>query len=266
MDRDYIGVIKKKLDDVYRNASNTGSPARGEKAEREHRIAFLILLNDLDISSSHMDRLVKDLLRQPSISQHYTDDEYESISTAMSSLSSLVPKFRSTLRTGVEQLFNQLMRPKLRTLISDVYKDVTYVLDDDDYSAAEYQDVVRKRFVKSWESLTDGYKDIFTEGNYRLIFGLALDVVLRPWERFIMSLKFSELGAIRFDRDLRSVTTYLSSHTAFGDIREKFTRLQQISTLLNLDNEEDVDEFYSGSGITWVLSSQEARAVATLKL
>lgn len=42
MDRDYIGVIKKKLDDVDRNASNTGSPARGEKAEREHRLAFLV--------------------------------------------------------------------------------------------------------------------------------------------------------------------------------------------------------------------------------
>jgi len=163
-------------------------------------------------------------------------------------------------------LFNQLMRPKLRTLIPDVYKDVSYVLDDEEYSAAEYQDVVRKRFIKSWESLTDGYKDIFTEGNYRLIFGLALDVLLRPWERFIMSLKFSELGAIRFDRDLRSVTTYLSSQTAFGDVREKFTRLQQISTLLNLDSEEDVDEFYGGSGITWVLSSQDARAVASLKL
>jgi len=50
------------------------------------------------------------------------------------------------------------MRPKLRTLIPDVYKDVSYVLDDEEYSAAEYQDVVRKRFIKSWESLTDGYK------------------------------------------------------------------------------------------------------------
>lgn len=50
------------------------------------------------------------------------------------------------------------MRPKLRTLIPDVYKDVSYVLDDDSYSAAEYQDVVRKRFIKAWESLADGYK------------------------------------------------------------------------------------------------------------
>lgn len=55
-------------------------------------------------------------------------------------------------------MFNQLMRPKLRTLIPDIYKDVSYVLDDDSYSAADYQDTVRKRFVKTWESLLDGYK------------------------------------------------------------------------------------------------------------
>lgn len=50
------------------------------------------------------------------------------------------------------------MRPRLRTLIPDVYKDVSYVLDEDGYANAEYQDVVRKRFMKVWEGLTDGYK------------------------------------------------------------------------------------------------------------
>lgn len=45
-----------------------------------------------------------------------------------------------------------------------------------------------------------------------------------------------QLGAIRFDRDLRAVMAYLSSQTVFGDIREKFIRLQQIATVLNLDS------------------------------
>ena len=69
-------------------------------------------------------------------------------------------------------------------------------------------------------------------------------------------------------------------------MRDKFVRLQQISTLLNLDQvcvlcflfrqerakdfvceqEEDVDEFYNGSGITWKLSEQEARTIAGLRL
>lgn len=101
---------------------------------------------------------------------------------------------------------------------------------------------------------TDG-QDAFTESNYRLFFGLALDVLVRPWEKFVVSLKYSEvrachspvevfsnltsipqLGAIRFDHDLRAVVAYLSSQTVFGDVREKFVRLQQIGTLLNLDS------------------------------
>jgi conserved oligomeric Golgi complex subunit 4 len=41
---------------------------------------------------------------------------------------------------------------------------------------------------------------------------------------------------MRFDRDLRSITAHLFAQIPFGDVREKFVRLQQISTILNLDN------------------------------
>jgi len=58
--------------------------------------------------------------------------------------------------------------------------------------------------------------------------------------------------------------------------------MQQISTLLNLDSvrvvnltagfvlilwkDEDVDEFYNGSGISWKIGPHEARAIASLKI
>ncbi|KZT09882.1 COG4-domain-containing protein [Laetiporus sulphureus 93-53] len=266
MDHAYVAVIKKKLDDVYRTGGAAGAGSKGEKAERENRQAFIILLNDLDISSSHMERLVKELNTSALVTQYYLETEAESVKRSLSSFLHLVPRFRSALRAGVEQLFNQLMRPRLRTFIPDVYKDVSYVLDEGGYSAAEYNDVVRKRFAKSWENLVDGYKELFTETNYRLFIGLALDVLVRPWERFVVTLKYSELGAVRFDQDLRSITSYLSSQTAFGDVREKFVRLQQISILLNLDSEEDIGEFYNESGITWQLGEQEARMIAGLRI
>jgi hypothetical protein len=96
-------------------------------------------------------------------------------------------------------------------------------------------------------------QDVLSENNYRLFTGLVLDVLLKPWEKYVMSMKYTEvrggkireilfhngtcqLGAVRFDRDLRAVMAYLTSQTVFGDIREKFVRLQQISTLLNLDS------------------------------
>ncbi|KAF8061445.1 COG4 transport protein-domain-containing protein [Lyophyllum atratum] len=192
MEQDYIGIIKKKLEDVYRNAGVSG-PARGEKVDRDNRVAFIIMLNDLDISSSHLDRLMRDLGGNQTINQHFTEEHQPLIKNHLTAFSNLAPKLRSTLRLGIEQMFNQLMRPKLRTLIPDVYKDVSYLLDDDAYSAAEYQDAVRKRFIKAWENLVDGYKETFTENNYRLFFGLTLDVVLRPWEKFILTLKFTEV-------------------------------------------------------------------------
>ncbi|KAG2747471.1 COG4-domain-containing protein [Suillus brevipes Sb2] len=266
MDHDYAGGIKRKLDDVYRTAANTGGGGRGEKSERECRTSFIILLNDLDLSSSHMEQLTKDLLGHQTITQLFLDAEQPHVKRVISSLTGSVAKFRSALKAGVEQLFNQLMRPKLRTLIPDVLKDVSYILDEDSYNAAEQHDIVRKRFIKTWEGLVDGYKDAFTDNNYRTLFGLALDVVARPWEKYILTLHFSELGAVRFDRDLRSIMAYLSSQTIFGDIREKFVRLQQISSLLNLDNEEDVDGFYSGSGISWTFSLQDAKNVVALKV
>ncbi|KAL0947222.1 hypothetical protein HGRIS_013339 [Hohenbuehelia grisea] len=265
MESDYAGGIKKKLDDVYRS-STSGSAVRGERAETENRVSFITHLNDLDISSSHVERLTQDLINSSSSNQYFSEDELPALKTALTSMAGVAAKFNSILRLGVEQLFNQLMRPKLRTFLTDIYKEVSYVLDDDSYAAAEYQDVVRKKFIKSWENCMEVYRETFTEHNYRIIFGLVLDVLLRPWEKLVTNMQYSELGAIRFDRDLRSIIAYLASQTAFGDAREKFTRLQQISTLLNLDSEEDVEEFYNGSGITWKLTTQEAKAIAGLKI
>ncbi len=44
MERDYVGVIKKKLDDVYRVAG-AGGTGKGDKVERENRLAFIVRLH-----------------------------------------------------------------------------------------------------------------------------------------------------------------------------------------------------------------------------
>ncbi|KIM48961.1 hypothetical protein M413DRAFT_59758 [Hebeloma cylindrosporum] len=266
IDRDYIGVLKRKLDDVYKPSGPPPSNVRPERVERDNRATFITLLNDLDISTSHLERLLHDLVESPLITQYFLEEEQGIVKDRILTLTSLTVRLKSTLRSGLEQLFNQLLRPKFRNFIPDIYKDISYVLDEDGYSTADYQDLARKRFIKAWEILVDGYKDALSEGNYRLFIGLALDVLLRPWEKFVMGVKYTELGAVRFDRDLRAIITYLASQTTSGVIREKFLRMQQISTLLNLDSDEDVDEFYNGSGISWKIGPHEARAIASLKV
>lgn len=71
--------------------------------------------------------------------------------------------FRAYIRdeypqNGLEQLFNQLTRPRLRGLLDDCYKDLSYNLDEESFAEAEEVDLVRKRFARAWEGLLDGYR------------------------------------------------------------------------------------------------------------
>ncbi|EJD53432.1 COG4-domain-containing protein [Auricularia subglabra TFB-10046 SS5] len=263
LQRDFVAVLRRKMDDLYRPGV---AGARSEKGERDARTAFVIHLNDLDLAASHLERLKDEFVASPAIDQHFVDGDIDGVKASVKSLGGETTALRSVLKAGVEQLFNQVVRPRLRMLWPDIYKDVTYVLDDDAYSEAEQKDLVRTRFVRAWESTADVFRDAFTEENYRLFFTFIVDMIVRPWERYIFGLRFTELGAIRFDQDLRFITSFLSNQVSFGAVRERFQRLQQISTLLNLDKEEDLDEFYNGSGITWRLSIAEARSVVALRL
>jgi len=42
LERDYIGVIKRKMEDVYRNSGPTSSSARPDRVEKENRVAFIV--------------------------------------------------------------------------------------------------------------------------------------------------------------------------------------------------------------------------------
>ncbi|KAL7411046.1 COG4 transport protein-domain-containing protein [Mrakia frigida] len=278
MERDYIGGIKRKMDGVYAGVRSAGAQnavgggagggkgAEAERLEREMRGSFVIYANDLDVSAEHVERLVQEVLGSDAVTQSFLDEEVDAARDAIKSLESLAGKCRTILKTGTDQLFNQLVRPRLRPFLDDCYKGVTYTLDEEAYAEAEFQDIVRKRFVRGWDALVEGYRASFTDTNYNVFFATSVEVLVRPWEKMIFGMKFTELGALRFDRDLRSIANFLSSQTAFGGSREKFIRLQQISTVLNLGSDEDAKEFWGQSGIPWRLSRSEYDSVAALRI
>lgn len=81
-------------------------------------------------------------------------------------------------------------------------------------------------------------------------------------------MRFTELGAMRYDRDLRSVASFLSNQTSFGIslINESFIRLRQISMLLGLnEKEDDLKDFLVSDEITWRLTMVEIKAVLAQK-
>ncbi|OWZ50483.1 hypothetical protein J010_06383 [Cryptococcus neoformans] len=254
IEKDYTDVIRRKMDNVHSLAGG-GDRTERERREKDQREAFSIYLNDLDVSANYMERLIDETLQR--LPQVFIEPEMIKVQDELEGFKDIGNRFRSVCKAGLEQLFNQLTRPRLRPILDDAYRDVNYLLDDDTFQEAEEMDLVRKRFVKSWDNLVLGYRESFTEHNFQTFFSLAVEVLVRHWEKMILSMRFTELGAIRYERDIRSVANYLSAQTSFGGAREKFTRLQQIGTILNLDVEEDPQEFYSNSGVPWRISKVE---------
>lgn len=118
-----------------------------------------VYLNNLDTAASYTSRLLAELLASDALpSSFFLFTELDRARTSLSLLRNSEEKFRAVLKSGLDHLFNQLVRPKLRPLLSEVYKDVSYKLDEDAYNEAEYRDDVRKRFVKAWETLLSGYR------------------------------------------------------------------------------------------------------------
>ncbi|KAJ7506247.1 hypothetical protein B0H11DRAFT_2331996 [Mycena galericulata] len=144
----------------------------------------------------------------------------------------MVAKCRSALRSRIQQLFNQLMRPKLRNLITDMYKDVFDILNDDSYSAAEY------------------LGDTYTESKSRLFFSLALDFLLRP------------RSTVKVPLLIHVSTSHNDVSVVSDDLRRRAKKIPAVAGAVDdTQDNEDVDEFYNGSGMTWKLS-----ATAALKL
>lgn len=270
VEQDYIEVIVRKMETLWRSVSGsmTVDGPRKDAASREMRTVFITYLNVLDVSCTYMTRVLAEVGHEPSLARLFQPTEMGEALAAVSSLSQLVNRMRSSLRTEIEHLFTQLTAPRLRALLLDTYREVSYVLDDESYSHAEARDLVRRRFVKSWDLLFHHLRGAFTDTNFNTYVGMALDALLKPWEALVMGMRFTELGALKFDKDIRAIMAFLESQTTLP-VRERFSRLQQVSYVLNLDGDDDEGDLYQNavaSGVSWRLSMAEVRSVRGLRL
>ena len=116
-------------------------------------------LNDLDLAAEYIVRLADDFTAAPSFTTSFAlASELDTARGSLSSLRGLEATIRGHLRGSLDATFGALVRPKLRSLVADCLRDVSYVLDEEAYADAEFQDVVRKRFVRGWDALVEPYK------------------------------------------------------------------------------------------------------------
>ncbi|RMX46539.1 hypothetical protein pdam_00021707 [Pocillopora damicornis] len=112
------------------------------------------------------------------------------------------------------------------------------------------------------------FKDLLQGGLYQLC-STAVVPRLKPLIDGFNSTShnISELGGLQFDKELRSLVGYLTAVTQWT-IRDKFARLTQIATVLNLEKVGEIMDYWGpNSGpMTWRLTPTEVRQVLSLRV
>ncbi|KAI8355710.1 COG4 transport protein-domain-containing protein [Blakeslea trispora] len=262
----YLNTFQQKMSTVFTSYDTTGRSA--EKAIEVAKIQYMVVLNNLDISADYTHRLVKEV--EPDVTHGIWLDEENDIEKTMAYLhdfETFSDKFKQTLQNGIEQLVNQILKPRIRPLFQESYREVKYVLEEDEYNEADVEERFLKRFRRGFDSLTSGYQRTLTESNFNTLMGLLIDALTAQWERIVSQTRFNQYGALRFDKDLRSVIHYLSTLTKWMS-RDRFTRLNQMSILLNFEEPSEIYDYWGSksSPVSWRLTVTEVKKILALRL
>ncbi|WEW60268.1 Golgi transport complex subunit 4 [Emydomyces testavorans] len=283
---DLVGAIRHKMrDETYPKPVVQGGFPPEDKI-----ILFIVLINSLDMANEYLVRIVfthlgvnLDLENSLTKSSPIRDafPAIKDASFVADSLSDLVQFFTikttELLNEGLQVLFNNIVKPRLRRIISDTFRDTDYSiteeeLDDlavDEDEGTHSSDHVARTFEHGWDQLMRPVARIMTAKTFTALLGITAryiaDQVLekRVWS---YTRQASALGAVRMERDFSSIANVVTRDNY--SVRKVFAKVLQILMVVNMEEEWDAVNNEDGGedGILWVLTKEErAKAKALVK-
>ncbi|KAF2147552.1 uncharacterized protein K452DRAFT_241102 [Aplosporella prunicola CBS 121167] len=309
---DFVGMIQRKMrDDVYPKAAIAGALPPEDKI-----IAFTVLLNNLDVATDYIKRIVAShagtspadansvasptTTAPPAPPAHQLSDLFPFghdatfVANALKTMEhGIEAKTSELIADGTSVAFHQVLKPRIRPILADAFRDIDYALPADilaqyaaqletadapDNPAGEAanaaDDAVRRRFERAWGALTRPLKRILTPRNFDRLLAAGVAYLARALEKRIWACygRVSELGAVRLERDVAGV---VGAAVALGGryaLRDAFARCTQLVLVAGMEDEEwdeverEAQEGVLGAqgGVVWVVDRaerQRARAI-----
>lgn len=275
---DFVGMIQRKMrDESYPKALVQGGFPPEDKV-----VSFIVLINSLDMANEYLGRIIQTNLGvtpdQPSnispssaIRDAFPNDRDATlVATSFSNLlTSFVMKTTELLNEGLRVLFQNVVRLRLRPVLSDTFRGIDYSLTEEDFADVAQQleedetalhDLVARRFEHGWDHLMRPIQRLMTAKTYGALLDLTAKDLARGLEKraWAQAGRASAFGAMRMERDFSGVVAAVSKGNYAT--REVFGKVMQVLMVANMEEEEweevnaaDDDE----EGILWVLTEEE---------
>ncbi|PKX98518.1 Golgi transport complex subunit COG4 [Aspergillus novofumigatus IBT 16806] len=272
---DFIGMTQRKMrDECYPKA-----PVQGAQPPEQTVISFLVLINNLDVAIDYIRRIVqnhtetKKTITGPDGQVEETDqlrslfpvpaEAQLAAQTLQTLASSFESKVNDLLSDGIQVVFNNVVKHRLRPILADAFRDIEYQpRDDSDPTSTVYHDygdggedvddgasraeLVRPRFAASWTELLLPISRILTASAFDRLLNVTVAYLARLLEKRLWSYhgRINALGATRLERDVSGVVSAAvdvgGAQGASGRYRhrEAFARCLQMVLVMGMDDDE----------------------------
>ena len=226
---------------------------------------FLVVVNNLDISGDYLKKLIKDLMGECTKKLKQEESDKEKLESCFIDFGACAQVFKEILQSGVSQLCSNAIMPRLISII-DGFSATSRVLTEEDYSYYEVNDPFVQNLISTMDNILAVLKEALTTANYESCIGLVCHELATRLEKVVMKSTFNRLGGLQFDKELRSLIQYLTSITEWT-VRDKFARLSQVATILNLEKVQELLDYWGGNSgpLTWRLTPGEVRTILALR-
>lgn len=221
-------------------------------------------MNDLDVSAEYAEKLRREL-EEFAMEVFSMPTDQDRIKSALGELGKAASDFSHMSKSALEQLSMGVLS-QVKPVLAEV-SQFSYELTEDAYGEYEVNDPWAMKLVETVESAVEWLQPLLTLGLYdRLILSLA-DGLTSRLDAMMMQKRFNPLGGLQFDKDVRNLIGRLSSLTQ-STVRDKFSRLQQIAIVLNLESVQEIlDSWGDNAGsLSWRLSPAEVKKVMSLRV
>ena len=281
---DFIGMIQRKMrDECYPKAT-----VQGGMPPEQTIVSFLVLVNNLDVATDYLKRIVSTKLEVPATngashrqgplqdSFPFSHDATFVVGTLKSLETSFEAKTSELISDAVYVIFKNIMKPRLRVILADTFRDIDYTLSSDQIedilretdadgeesseAAAVAPSAVPRRFKAGWDALTRPIARILTEANFARVLAVTVSYLGEVLEKRIWSYygRINALGAVRLERDIAALVQVMVKGGRYA-LREHFTRCMQICLVMNMEEDEweDVRSQTANEAAEWKIDAEE---------
>ncbi|CAH2008212.1 unnamed protein product [Acanthoscelides obtectus] len=278
LESDYCEVLKSRLrqgypsgyldlTQAYNVLQTSIQHGRLQSGDTEQsRTAFITALNNSDSSTEYVDALCDHVLKE--IEQalpNMNSRDRGKLESCLSGLSSVTANLRDIIDYGMQQLRNAAVKPRVHPWV-DAFLNVNHHFTEEELSAYEAGESFVQTLIMNLETLLSSFKDILTPSNYDAFTQVLTSEVTQRLEKVVMKSTFNRLGGLVLDKEVRSLAGYITATTSWS-VRDKFARLTQIATALNLEQLNEIYDYWGShdGALTWRLTPTELKSIMQLR-